>query len=87
LTGVLVIDILSEMTKYTQTPLNVKEVAEVDRDQSRNGVLSRQPDGINYQLETPVPIVLHLDPRQSRGHPNPIHVKRLLNITLASGTD
>ncbi len=46
---------------------------------------SRQPNGINYQLETPVPIVLHLDPRQSHGLQSPVQVKRSLNITIASG--
>jgi hypothetical protein len=44
---------------------------------------SRQANGINYQLATPVPIVLHIDPRQSRGLQNPIPVKRSLKITLA----
>jgi alpha-L-rhamnosidase len=44
---------------------------------------SRQSNGINYQLETPVLIVLHIDSHQSRGLQNPIAVTRSLNITLA----
>ncbi|MGD0227924.1 MAG: family 78 glycoside hydrolase catalytic domain [Terriglobia bacterium] len=48
---------------------------------------SRRSNGIQYELETPVPIVLHLESRQSRGLRSPIPVKRLLNITIASGAD
>jgi hypothetical protein len=48
---------------------------------------SRRSDGIDYELETPVPIILHLDPRQSPGLRSPVPVKRRLNITIASGTD
>jgi hypothetical protein len=45
---------------------------------------SRKSNEINYQLETPVPIVLHLNPQQRRGLQSPIPVERMLNITLAS---
>jgi len=43
---------------------------------------SRGSSGIEYTLETPAPIVLHLDPRQSRGLPSLIRVEHSLNITV-----
>lgn len=46
---------------------------------------NRGPNGIGYRLETPVPIVLHIDPRQSHGLPNAMPVERLLNITIPTG--
>jgi hypothetical protein len=38
--------------------------------------------GIEYALETPVPIVLHPAPRQIPGLPNPSRVEHTLNITI-----
>ena len=46
---------------------------------------SRGPNGIEYRLETPEPIVLHIDPRLSHGLPNPLPVKRMMNITIPTG--
>jgi alpha-L-rhamnosidase len=45
---------------------------------------TRGPNGVEYGLETPVPIVLHLDPRQSRGLRSPLPVERHLNITITT---
>jgi hypothetical protein len=44
---------------------------------------SRGSNGIEYRLETPVPIVLHPDPRQSNGLRSPVRMERLLNIIIS----
>jgi hypothetical protein len=46
---------------------------------------SRRSNGIEYWLETPESIVLHIDPQQSQGLPSPMPVKHLLNITIPVG--
>jgi alpha-L-rhamnosidase len=46
---------------------------------------TRNPGGIEYELQTPVPIVLHLDPRQNRGLQSPIQVERRLKIAISTG--
>lgn len=43
---------------------------------------SRRSNGIEYHLETSVPIVLHLKPRQSPGLRSPVRVERRLNIII-----
>jgi hypothetical protein len=43
----------------------------------------RADKGIAYQIETPVSIVLHLEPQQSPGMQTPVRVERSLNITLS----